>query len=105
MTLPNKMSNHYAAITISTTATDASIDDKYSLLQHFQCLYRVAKKQERRKLLAALNQSYFSVFINYRLLSCITTTQYVLSQASSNKKHNNSIVTTFELWNIYYRAC
>ena len=51
------LSNYYAAKKVSTSATDDSIYVKYNSLQHSRSLYHLFREHERRKPLAAPNQS------------------------------------------------
>ena len=51
------LSNLYAAVSISISAQDDSTYNEYNSFQHSRSLYRLFKKQGRRKQLAALSQT------------------------------------------------
>ena len=89
------LSNQYAAKYISTTATDASINDEYN------SLYTVSLNNTNLEnyWLLPTNQllSYYQ-----QSSSQLHDDRKVLSQTSSDKQQYNQIVTTIELWKRYY---
>ena len=77
--------------------------NKNNSFQHSRSLYLLFKEHERRKPLAASNQSS-SQLISITLLSTDDGTN-ILSLNLSNKQHYNSFVETNELWNSCYCYC